>query len=413
MGQNVAIQLFLAIGLILLTAKAAGYLSSRLGQPAVLGELMVGIVLGPSVINLLTMPIFTDQHLGDTIHEIAEIGVLLLMFNAGLEIHLDDLRRVGRVAVYSGSLGVVVPVILSILIARISGYGVEAALFMGMAMAATSVSISAQAMLELGVLRTKEGLAMLGAAVIDDVLAIVLLSVLVALSVDSGGLVEIVGVLVRLVAFIAVATILGWLLLPRAANRIHGLSISGGTLAFAIGMAMIFGWAAETLGGMAAITGAFIAGVCLSRTRESARHAITNGLHSLNYALLVPIFFVSIGLQTDLRQLSLHNLPFALALLAVAILSKVIGSGGGARLGGFSTQGALRVGIGMVSRGEVGLIIGSVGLQYGLLPAEAFPEIVLVILATTLVTPPLLRWTFRRRPTDATKGSVAVAYGED
>jgi Kef-type K+ transport system membrane component KefB len=410
MGHNATIQLFLALGIIVLAAKAAGYASSRLGQPAVLGELLVGILLGPSVLNILGWQPFADLHLGETIQQLAEIGVLLLMFSAGLEVRLDDLRRVGRVAVYSGGLGVVAPVLMATPAALLAGYNLEASLFIGMAMAATSVSISAQTMLELGVLRAKEGLALLGAAVIDDILAIILLSVLVAVSVTGGGLAEVIGVLVRLVAFVVVATAAGWFVLPWLENRVAQLSISSGTLALAISSALLFGWAAETLGGMAAITGAFIAGLGLGRTHGDARHTIESGLHGLNYALLVPIFFVSIGLRTDLRQLSLSDLPFALVLLALAVASKIIGSGGGARLGGFDGRSGLRVGVGMVSRGEVGLIIGSVGLQYGLIPADAFPQIVLVILVTTLITPPMVRWAFRQPKVNP---AVAVAYGEE
>jgi Kef-type K+ transport system membrane component KefB len=410
MGHNATIQLFLALGIIVLAAKAAGYASSRLGQPAVLGELLVGILLGPSVLNILGWQPFADLHLGETIQQLAEIGVLLLMFSAGLEVRLDDLRRVGRVAVYSGGLGVVAPVLMATPAALLAGYNLEASLFIGMAMAATSVSISAQTMLELGVLRAKEGLALLGAAVIDDILAIILLSVLVAVSVTGGGLAEVIGVLVRLVAFVVVATAAGWFVLPWLENRVAQLSISSGTLALAISSALLFGWAAEMLGGMAAITGAFIAGLGLGRTHGDARRTIESGLHGLNYALLVPIFFVSIGLRTDLRQLSLSDLPFALVLLALAVASKIIGSGGGARLGGFDGRSGLRVGVGMVSRGEVGLIIGSVGLQYGLIPADAFPQIVLVILVTTLITPPMVRWAFRQPKVNP---AVAVAYGEE
>jgi len=184
--------------------------------------------------------------------------------------------------------------------------------------------------------------------------------------------------------------------LPRLANRVHALPITGGTLAFAIACAMLLGWAAEALGGMAAITGAFIAGLCISQAKSDIRHTIEEGIRDLNYGLLMPIFFISIGLKTDLRNLQASVLPFALALFVVAVLSKILGGGLGARLGGFNNRSALRVGAAMVSRGEVGLIIGSVGLQYGLIPSEVFPEIVLVIIATTIVTPPLVRWVFQQ-----------------
>ncbi len=410
MEQNMVIQLFLALGIVVLAAKSAGYISRRLGQPAVLGELIVGIILGPSLLNLLSWSVFTDPHLSETIQHIAEIGVLFLMFSAGLEVNLGELRRVGQVAVYSGGLGVIAPVLLTLPVALLAGHDLTAALFIGMTMAATSVSISAQTMLELGVLKAKEGIALLGAAVIDDILAIILLSVLIAVSVSGGGIGEVAGVIARLALFVVVATGLGWIVLPRLANRVADLPISSGVLALAVASAMLLGWGAEALGGMAAISGAFIAGVCFSRAAGEVRHTIERELRSINYGLLVPIFFVSIGLKTNLRELTWNAVPFALALLAVAIVSKILGSGAGARLGGFDNRSALRVGAGMVSRGEVGLIISTVGLRSGLIPQEAFPEIVLVIITTTIITPPLVRWAFREMIPAST---VTVAYGEE
>ncbi len=410
MDQNPVVQLFLALGMIVIAAKAAGYVSRRIGQPAVLGELLAGIILGPSLLNLLGWSLFTDQHLGEAVQQIAELGVLLLLFSAGLEFHLDDLRRVGRTALYSGVIGQAASIILVIPVAVLSNYDSSAVWFVAMMLAPTSVSISAQAIRDLGVLRSKEGVALLGAAVIDDVLAIVLVSVLLAISVTGDGLGEVVGVIIRLALYIVAATGIGWIVLPKLANRVADLPISSGPLALAVSCAMLFGWSAEALGGMAAITGAFIAGVCLGRARGEVRHAMDEGIHSLNYGLLVPIFFVSIGLRTDLHELSWGILPLVLALLAIAIISKIGGCGLGARLGGFSNRSALRVGVGMVSRGEVGLIIGSIGLQYGLISVEIFPAVVLVILATAIITPPLVRWAFRQ---PAALPGVAVAYGDE
>jgi len=397
MEQNTVIQLFLALGIIVLSAKYAGYISRLLGQPAVLGELLIGIVLGPSLLNLFGWAVFTDKHLPETILHIAELGVLLLMFNAGLEIDLASLHRVRKVALSSGTLGVIVPLLMTIPVALMSNYSFEAALFIGMSMAATSVSISAQTMLELGVLQAKEGIALLGAAVIDDILAILLLSILIAVSLSGGGLGDVLSVILRMGLYLTVALGLGWFVLPRLATWIATRPISSGVLAFSITCALIFGWAAEAFGGIAAITGAFIAGVCLGRVDRAIRHRIEEGLHELNYGLLVPVFFISIGLRTNLGELDTAHVPFALALLVTAITSKIIGSGVGARLSGFDNQSALRVGVGMISRGEVGLIIATVGLQAGMIPANTFPAIVLITLVTTVVTPPLVRWAFQEK----------------
>ncbi len=411
MVQNQVIQLFLALGLIVIAAKAAGYASLRLGQPAVLGELLIGIILGASGLNLLHWPSFTDPNLDEAIRQFAELGVLLLLFNAGLEMHLDELRRIGRIALYSGMIGQLLSIALVIPVTLVAQYTSGTAFFVAMMLAPTSVSISAQAIRELGHLRSNEGIALLGAAIIDDVTAIILVSVLLAVSVTGDGLGSVVHVMFRLVLFLVVATGIGWIVLPRLADRVADLPISSGPLAFAVCSALLFGWSAEAFGGMAAITGAFIAGVCLSRTRSDVRRVIGEGLHSLSYGLLVPIFFVDIGLRTDLHQLTWGILPFAAGLLAVAIAAKIVGCGLGARLGGFDSRSALRVGAGMVSRGEVGLIIGAIALQYRLIPGDVFPAIVLVILGTALVTPPLERRAFREP--SHTPPEVAVAYGED
>lgn len=396
MPENAVVQVFLALGIIVLAAKGAGYLSRRLGQPAVLGELVVGIFLGPSLLNLVGWSVFPDQHLSETIQQWADLGVLLLMFSAGLEVNLDDLRRVGRVSAYGGLLGVVASILFIGIVCLLAGYPFEAALFVGTALAATSVSISAQTMLELGVLRSKEGIAMLGAAVTDDIVSLLLLSILLGLSTAGGGLLPILGVILRLVLFGVVAMGIGWIVLPPLANRVAQLHISQGSLAFAIVCALLFGWAAETLGGMAAITGAFMAGLCLRRVDAEVREQIEEGLHSLNYGLLIPVFFVSIGLTMNLRQLTGAILPFAAAILVAAALAKAVGCRMGAQLGGFDKRSALRLSLGMIPRGEVSLIIGTVGLKYALYPDTAFPVIVLVIVGTAIVTPPLVRWAFNR-----------------
>lgn len=250
-------------------------------------------------------------------------------------------------------------------------------------------------MLELGVLQSKEEIALLGAAVFDDILAIVTLAVLMVVTLTGGGVGEVLTVVARMMAYLAVALGVTWFLLPRLAVWVAKRPISSGVLAFSIGSALLFGWSAEALGGIAAITGAFIAGIGLGRVDKAIHDKIRVGLHELNYGLLVPVFFISIGLRTNLHQLTSDALPFTIALLGTAILSKIGGSGLGARLSGFNNRSALRVGVGMVSRGEVGLIIATIGLQVGVIPASTFPAIVLVTLTTTLLTPSLVRWAFR------------------
>jgi Kef-type K+ transport system membrane component KefB len=414
---NPAILLFLALGVIIAASRLAGALARRLGQPRVLGELIIGVVLGPTLLNFLHIPVFGDSHLGPTIKEFAELGVLLLMFNIGLEVDLSELTKVGRVALLSGIAGALVPVALIVPLVMAVGYAWQAALFAGVTMAATSVSISAQVMLELGVLRTKEGNALLATALIDDVLAILLVSVTIAITASgSSGTVEagaLVGIVMRMALYIIGAFLLAWFGLPRLMNWISdrpALAQSHGIPAFALVAALVFGWSAEALGGIAAITGAFIAGVGLSRAREWAKEQAEDALSSVAYAFLVPIFFVSVGLETDLRIFPLAALPFALALLVVAVVSKICGCGLGARLGGFSGLESLRLGVCMISRGEVGLIIAALGLSTGVLESGGtlFPSLFLVILLTTVLTPPLVRWVFQLK---SQQPSISVTEG--
>jgi len=287
-----------------------------------------------------------------------------------------------------------VPLVMGGLVALPFGYRGQAALFLGIILTATSVSISAQTLLELGVLRTREGIALLGAAVVDDVLVIVLLSVFLALTGGTTGIGAVALVIVNMLLYLALAGVLGWFVLPRLARWVDRQPISEGLAAMVLVSALLFAWAAEVVGGLAAITGAFIAGVGLGRS--TLRDKIEQKMHAITYAFLVPVFFVSIGLEANAREIAGPTLPFLVVLFVVAVVSKLIGAGLGARLSGFTTGEALRVGIGMVSRGEVGLIVASVGIREGIIPQEVFSVVVILVLLTTLITPILLRAVFPR-----------------
>ncbi len=394
------LQFLLLLAIIIVAAKGAGYVSTRLGQPAVLGGLVAGLILGPTGLDLLHLPVFSGGHVGETVEQLAHLGVLLLMFAAGLEVDFEAMIRAGRPAVLGGVLGVISPVLLGLAVALPFGYAVEPALAIGLILAATSVSISAQTLMELGVLRTRVGMALLGAAVVDDVLVILLFSLFGALAVGQGsGLLTIVWVLARMVAGLAVSAWLGTRVLPRLLRLVDRLPISEGVLAFVLVAMLLLAWAAEFLGGMAAITGAFLAGLVFART--NLRHYIEERVHVLAYSWLVPVFFVSIGLEANARAVGWAGLPFALAIVAVALVSKVVGSGLGARLAGFDNAEALRLGVGMISRGEVGLILAAVAQGAGLIDDAVFASIVLTVLVTTLVTPLLLRLLYPRTEVQA------------
>lgn len=395
-----------ALSIIIVASKTAGLISVRVGQPAVLGELLAGIILGPTFLNMLgAWPVFSeDEHLGEAIQIMAEIGVLLLMMLAGLELDLGEMLSSGKAASLSGTLGVVVPLVLGYGTAVLFGLGRNEALFMGLALSATSVSISAQTLMELNVLRSRVGLTLLGAAVFDDILVILLLSLASIFAGAGGGDVSgILLTLLRIVLYLGAAIVAGLYVLPRITTWIDRLPISQGTLAFVLVATLLFGWAAEAIGGIAAITGAFLVGLFLARTPH--RQGLETGVGALAYGFFVPIFFVSIGLAVDLRAISGSAWIFAGVITLVAIASKIIGSGGGARVSGFNWLESLQLGIGMVSRGEVGLIVASFALTSGMLSRENFSIAVFMVIVATLVTPPMLRYAFREQAVPEVVGS--------
>jgi Kef-type K+ transport system membrane component KefB len=403
MRENAMIlPLLAALAIVIVAAKLGGWLSATLRQPVVLGELLAGLILGPSLLSIFELDYFHQAHVTEALHEFGELGVIFLMFAAGLEIHLSDFVKAGKPAVLTGIFGVVVPVALGTATVLAFGQDLRSAFFVGIVLAATSVSISAQTLMELRRLRSREGLTLLGAAVVDDVLAIAVLSAFVALTLDSeSSVLGVVWIILRMVLFLAGAFFLGTWLLPRAARWVedNDLPISEAVVSLVVVSVLIFAWASEVVGGVAAITGAFIAGVALSTS--PLQDKIERGIRTMAYAFFVPIFLVSIGLSADLRMLfSGGGLWLAVAISAVAIVSKLVGAGLGAKLGGMTWPAAVRVGVGMVSRGEVGLIVAGVGSDAGLLNATDFAAMVLMVLVTTLITPPLLRVAFQEKETE-------------
>jgi Kef-type K+ transport system membrane component KefB len=415
-------QLLLLLAIVTLASKGAGHLSTRFGQPAVFGEILAGLLLGPSLVDLLGWPLFAagatghgEPAVGAVLHDLSELGVILLMFVAGLETDLAEMRRVGKVAFWAALGGVLLPLGGGAATARLFGYGWGAGFFIGAVLTATSVSISAQTLMELGRLRSREGSTILGAAVIDDVMGIVVLSIVVAFvaggeggvagaagaagtgaaGVGAGGTAAILGVAARLALFFALAWLLGRAFLDKAGAWLGRLRVSEPALAFAVAIAFLYAWAAETLGGVAAITGSYMAGVLFAGT--SLRQAIGKGIHPLTYSFFVPVFFISIGLRADVRQLG-GAAGFTVAVLLVAVLSKTLGCGLFAWLSGFAPREAARVGVGMISRGEVGLIVAGYGLSRGLIANDVFSAMILMVLVTTMITPIWLRAMFPGTP---------------
>ncbi|WP_339251732.1 cation:proton antiporter [Paenibacillus sp. FSL P2-0136] len=368
--------------LILLFTKLAGDLSVRLGQPAVLGKLLVGILLGPAVLGWVQP--------GGFIHYMSEIGVLLLMFIAGLETDLKQLRENWKAALAVAVGGILLPFIGGYGIGAWFGFADHNALFLGVILSATSVSISVQVLKEMDRLNSPEGSTILGAAVIDDILVVILLAVLMSFF-GTGSDISIPLLIGKKLLFFAVAILAGWLAVPRVMRWLAPLRVTEPVITAAL--VILFGYAyfAEMMG-MAGIIGAFAAGIAIAQT--SFKHVVTSKVEPIAYSLFVPVFFVSIGLSVSFEGLGSHIL-FVVVLSLFAILAKWLGGGIGARLTGFSLRSSLVIGAGMISRGEVALIIAATGLSSGLLQPEYFTGVIIAVIVTTLVTPPLLKGMFR------------------
>jgi Kef-type K+ transport system membrane component KefB len=406
--MSAVLQLLFELMILITAAKLAGLISVRLGQPAVLGEIIAGLILGPSLLNLPGWSFMTDRHLPAVIAELAEIGVIFLMFIAGLEADLEQMRRAGRVVLLAGVLGVFVPLLMGMGTALPFGYNITQAVAIGMLLTATSVSISAQTLLELRVLRSKEGVALLGAAAVDDVVVILAVSIFVALAKGGGGhALDILLLIGQIVVYLVVFGLMGWFILPRLLSRVSKMPISQGVLAAAVVMALFYAWGAEVIGRLAMITGAFMAGIFAARS--PVRHTIFEGISSLTYGFFVPIFFVNIGLQANIWNLQGGLIWLTVLITVVAVLSKVLGSGLGALVGGFTPGESLRLGVGMISRGEVGLIVATLLVDNRVVTQDIITVAVLMVLITTLVTPPLLRLVFAGRPRAEKKAFEAGA----
>ena len=392
-------ELFFVLALLLLSAKLLGALSVRLGFPSVLGEILAGVILSASSLNLLGWPFLhgptalSPEKMGDVLRALSELGVLSLMYIAGLETDLGNMLQVGWAAGCSAVGGVVLPFLGGAALGLWGGYGWPTSLFIGALLTATSVSITAQTLMELKQLASKEGMTILGAAILDDVLGVLVLSLVVATTFGpaAGGIGAIVKTLCLVVLYFASAIYLGRRFFEPLLKRISLARSTQITLAAAWSICLLYAWSAEAVGQVASITGAYLAGALLSRT--SFREDLAKKTEVFAYSFFVPIFLANIGLQTRLESVR-GAAAFTALLLFAAILGKILGCGLGAYAARFTPMESLRVGVGMISRGEVGLIIASYGLERGVIDEKIFSEIVMIVIATTLLTPIGLRFVF-------------------
>ena len=374
------------IAIILAATKILGLLTRRIALPQVVGALLAGLIMGPACLGVLEETEFLD--------ELAELGVIVLMFTAGLETDVRELRKSGGPAFIIALIGVIVPLIRGAAFASFLNKDPDATLqnvFVGVILTATSVSITVETLREMGKLSTRSGNAILGAALIDDVLGIILLTFITSLSDPSAG--GLGTVLIKIAAFFVVALVGGYFLHKLIAKITAGPGRDRKRYAvLSLAMCMVFAYFAEEWFGVADITGAYVAGVIISSTSRVTY--ITSKCEDLSDMLLSPCFFASIGAKVVLPQMSTSIIIFSVLLMIWAMLSKVIGCGLGAKMCRYSNKDSLRIGIGMISRGEVALIVANRGISTGLMPEAFFAPIVLTVVASTIVTPILLKFVY-------------------
>ncbi|ALM76169.1 cation:proton antiporter [Thermococcus barophilus] len=376
---------FLELATILIAAKIFGYLATRIKMPAALGQLVGGIIIGPSILRFVSY--------SEEVHLISELGIVLLLFLAGLETDVEEFKRVGVPAFLVAVGGVAVPLILGYASALFFGYSKVQALFLGGVLTATSVGLTASILMEMKKLRGKEGTTILAAAVVDDVLGIIVLTILVALNTKGHVYIEDLLILLGEVAFFfAVSILLGTPAIKEALKLSSKIELPETVTAFALSITLIFAYIAEKFQ-IAGITGAYLAGLIIAQTDEARR--ITTKIMTIAYSLFVPVFLVSIGIKSDIGTL-LHAGTFALIYALVGVFGKIVGCGAGALLAKFKPKEALRVGVGMIPRMEVALIMANVALTEGVFDQGIFSIPVTMVIITTLITPPLLKLAFAR-----------------
>ena len=372
---------------VLLAAKAGDELFKRLRQPALVGEILAGVLIGPSVLGLVAPT--------GTLEVFSELGVVFLLFWVGLETRLSDMREVGPAAIRVGALGVVVPFACGYAAGAAVGEAPETSVFIGAALVATSVGITSAVLIELDVLATRAARTILGAAVIDDVLAMVLLAVAVGVAekggVDMTSILVVIGLAGAFVTFVAVG---GTRIVARWPDVFHAPRFSESPLLPAVILCLGLAALAAQIG-LAAIIGAFLAGMVVAETKD--RHDFEAEVAPL-YAFFPPFFFVFIGLEVDLGALADAGTLAALAgITALAVATKYGAARFAAR--GMGARDARVVGLGMVPRGEVGIIVAGIGATAGAVGDDLFAVIVAMSIATTLLVPPLLRRALaRERP---------------
>lgn len=382
----------LSIVLILIFTKIGGIISRKLKMPEVLGALIAGVILGPVVLNIVQYD--------DNIKLLSNLGVIMLMFLAGLETNVEEFKKAGFSSLIIAVAGIIVPLVLGTLSAYMFFNNFWENVFVGVILTATSVSITVETLKELGKLNTRAGINILGAAVIDDILGLILISIVLAVAQTSGssagvsGTLSIIYVFIKIVLF-CLFSIIGVIYLPKYINKFISYVKPGREfLTFSIAVAIFIAYIAESLG-IAAITGAYICGLMFSSI--SHKEYLERNVKAISSGFLSLIFFASVGIEANLKGLNEKVFFITLVMFIVAVIGKVVGCGAAARFLKMSKSQAVQIGTGMISRGEVAIITANIGLQKGIISEEVFLPTLIVVILTTIITPILLKLAFSHK----------------
>ena len=376
------------IALLLLIAVAGYLIAAYIHQSAVVGEILFGLIVGPSFLGLITYTEFVSA--------LAQMGAIIMLFVIGFDFHFKTLLKYDYLLI--GTSGVILPWVMGFMFAQYFGFQFEGSLFIGAALTATSIAITANVLKEMGKLHTKVANAIIGTAVIDDILALVVLSVTIDIVSGAAGLTDILIAILRPVLFIVIAAIAGLFVIDKIIVKIDNskLAETFPELVFLFGLciAFIYALTAEIFG-ISPVIGAFIAGVSINKVSLNHSMSIKKGSEYL-YIPFASIFFISLGILTDLHQITSEIIPFIIILTLIAIISKFAGCSIPAKILGMDTHDSLTIGAGMIPRGEMAMIIALIGLSMGLISQDIFVAIVMTGLICTIITPLLLKdWLFQ------------------
>lgn len=385
-------EIFKDLAIVLLTAKFFAILSRKIKVPMVVGEIIAGLIIGPCLLGWVQQTEFLSS--------MAEIGVVLIMFSAGLETNLKELKKSGLLAFFIACMGVLVPLVGGTLM-YMAFYGFAPwgdeeffkAMFVGCIMTATSVGITVEALKEMGYLKGRIGQTIVSAAIIDDVIGIIVLTFVIALKDPNTKPVMIV----RNTALFFLIAFVGGYLFYRLFQKVDAKYPHSRRIPIiGVGLCFALAYCAEKFFGIADITGAYVAGIILCNIRDA--EYIDRKVSVVGYMFFGPIFFIGIGLKTDLSGMTMQLLWLSLAFVAVALITKIIGCGLVAKIAGLKNIDCLKIGVGMMTRGEVALIISQKGMSMGFIDASFFTAVILLIITSSILVPILLKALYAKSP---------------